>query len=549
MSNNKTPAEELTARYAQFGGILSVAERCFADGNLDASARLAQMAARRAFPHHIGVFASPRLERLLLNIGKRAASRSGPTSRRSDAGVRKVLHVLTYARPIGGDTRFVWRWIQLDRQSQHSVVITAQNELEHLFSVPESLKDAVARSGGFLRALAAPSSNPLEKAGELRELCQGMDMVILHLYPHDIVPVLALATGCDFVRVAFANLSDHTFWLGGSVSDLIVHLRSQSPDFLVSRRGLTRVTPAILPIPLETHCSAMTSAEAKHSLGYAPDKVVLLTIASPFKYKSLGDDAFLDLVTPILQESPQAVLLAVGPDPKGDWQAASLLAGGRIKALGTRWDNASLYAAADVYLDSVPFSSITSLLEAGNLGIPLLSNVSPNPDLTLLGPGAPGLDGAMEITKDAEDYRLRLRRLINDSEFRQRCGQRVREDILAAHAETNWASSVTAIYERLEQSSGDKCLAAENDEFCSGPLDLTLTHLYDWADRRSFRHEIQDSLGDLSYASRLSVLRHLFRNGFQPHWRNLLPLPLDKVLRCLGGYVRSIAPRSQSSFS
>src|SRR6185312_5840166 len=98
------------------------------------------------------------------------------------------------------------------------------------------------------------------------------------------------------------------------------------------------------------HSSPQISrSEAKRALGYELDRVLLLTIASPFKYSAPGQIGFLDLVTPVLTNMRNAVLLAVGPEAKGAWQAASSATEGRIAPLGTRWDNELLYAAADVY--------------------------------------------------------------------------------------------------------------------------------------------------------------------------------------------------------
>ena len=276
----------------------------------------------------------------------------------------------------------------------------------------------------------------MEQARELRVLCQEMDIVVMHIYPYDIIPLLALAVGCDAIRTLYINHADHTFWLGGSVAHSIVHLRKQWPDFLTKRRGLSLEHSSILPIPLAYSPLSISSTEAKKALGYASDVVLLITIATPFKYSANGQISFLDLVTPVLAKFPQAVLMAVGPDEQGAWRSASIQTNGRIIALGKRWDNDLRYAAADVYLDSIPFSSITSLLEAGSHGVPLLGLQPPLSDLWVMGPGAPGLDGAMVLAEDKEAYQNLLAQLINEPDFRRERGRRVQEaDSLPAHGD------------------------------------------------------------------------------------------------------------------
>src|SRR5690606_19326951 len=222
------PPERLHERFTRFQALLGLAESRCAAGDVAAAAALAQVAARSVFPDHAGLFASPRLERLLVELGRRIAglAPAAPPRPRPD-GRRDVLHVLTYARPVGGDSRFVWRWMVEDRESRHSVAITTQSHYRDTFEVPPYLWEAAEASGGRLHELRAPASEPIAQALELRALCQGRDVVALHLWPDDVVPVLALADGCSGDRTLFLHHSDHTFWIGASVSHAIVHMRAE----------------------------------------------------------------------------------------------------------------------------------------------------------------------------------------------------------------------------------------------------------------------------------------------------------------------------------
>ena len=535
---------QLDSEYAQYQRLLTAAEECFAAGNFPAAAGLARFAAGQAFPGHVGLFASPRLERLLVGLGQQISAAPGPDTPRNGGERRKILHVLTYARSIGGDSRFVWRWIQQETKSRHSVAITAQTDVARFFEIPEALKEATAKSGGFLRVLSAPPSTPLDQARELRKLCMQMDLVVLHLFPYDIVPVLALAAGCDSVRVAFVNHSDHTFWIGASVSDVIVHLRRQSADFLRQRRNLEPERFSILPIPLPAAPpSGPGRAEAKRALDYSPETVLLLTIATSFKYSFPGQTSFLELVTPVLEKFPQTVLAAVGPEPKGAWQEASARTNGRIRPLGVRWDNDLLYAAADVYLDSFPFSSTTSMLEAGSHGLPVLACDRANPELEVLGPYTPGLDDAIEQANSPETYQRSLDRLIRDEGFRRACGERVQKKILSVHMGGNWLQAANEVYAKLENSKGGKCLGGKDDVFSDRELDVAVASLFSHRPPANFRRQVQEYLGALPYLSRLSVLRSLRRKGFRLHPFNLLPPPVQAIVRSLGRWARSISVR------
>lgn len=523
--------------YNSFCDLLTLAEEYFAKGDLPAAVGLAQIAVRYIFPGK-GLFASPRLERLLLEIGKQISTDSPRSARNNNDSSRNVLHVLTYAKPIGGDSRFAWRWIQRDGSSRHSVAVTAQSEVSHIYTdIPKDLREAVVDSGGFVRAIGAPSSKPLEQARELRQLCQEMDVVVLHLYTYDIIPILALAAGCDSVKILFVHHADHTFWVGASVAHSVVHLRRQSDQFLRRRRGLDPEQTSLLPIPLVNSSPRITRSEAKRALGYTPDVVLLLTIASPFKYSAPGHIGFLDLVTPVLDKLPQAVLIAVGPGPQGPWTSASIKTNGRIIALGRRWDTDLLYAAADIYLDSVPFSSITSLLEAGSHGAPLLGLKPANSELELLGPGAPGLEETMELANDITSYRSLLTRLVRDEDFRHRSGLRVQEKILSLHTGSGWAGALRDVYAKVEHTTDRRCLIAKEDAFAIDGLNMALIQLYSSVPFR-VRTLIREYIGTLPFSSRFSITVRLYLIGFDLCLLNLLPPPTDVIVHRTGRWLK-----------
>lgn len=537
MTDSRVTTSRCEARfknaYNRFSDLLTLAEEYTAQGDLSAAVGLAHVAARYAHPANVGLFASPRLERTLCNIGRKIPQSSAHTSYRRDNNLRNVLHVLSYAQPIGGDSRFAWRWMQEDRNSRHSVAITTQSDLNGKYDIPQVISRAAESSGGFLRVLNAPTSKPLEQACELRSLCQNMDIVVLHLYPYDIIPVLALAAGCDSIKTLFINHADHIFWIGASIAHSVVHLRRQSPDFLKNRRGLRPEQSSLLPVPLGHAPTLMTREGAKRALGYDPDVVLLLTIATPFKYSAPGETTFLDLVTPVLHQFRNTVLIAIGPSPAGDWRSAHIQTNGRIVACGKRWDNDIYYAAADVYLDSVPFSSTTSLLEAGSRGIPLLGYRKANQELELLGPGAPGFENVMEIASDPELYRTLLSHFISDANFRQQRGHDVQRQILSLHTGKNWVQAVDDVYDKVEQSHERGCLMSDNDTFEISALNLSLVHLY--GDKPfSMRKLIGRYIGVLSYRCRFSITWHLHSIGFDLSLLNLLPPPMDASIRRVG---------------
>jgi hypothetical protein len=520
--------------HQRFCRVLDLAEARLARGDLPAAAALAKLATNQAFPATVGLFGSPRLERLLIDIGRQMSAPEGAAVPAVRGERRQVLHVLTYAKPIGGDSRYAWRWIELDGESRHSVALTSQQEVADTYEIPGELTRAVHASGGSVHTLGAPITDPLAQARQLRVLCQDADVVVLHLYPYDIVPMLALASGCDSTRVLLVNHSDHTFWVGAGVAHGIAHLRSQNDTFLAERRGLDVERRMLLPIPIPTPPPAMARREAKQALGLDPDGVLLLSIASPFKYSAPGQVGLLDLVTPVLARQPHAHFIAVGPSDDGDWHAASLATGGRVQAMGRRWDNDVLFAAADIYLDSVPFSSITSLLEAGCHALALLGYRGLDEDMRLLGPGAPGIDDTMEMANVPAAYQTALERLIEDAVLRRARGERARQRIDELHRGDGWRSALAGVYAQLAATPQRGCVGTQGDAAQSTSLDEALARLFSSVtDRHRSARLVRHCLAPLPYASRLRLAVQLGALGFESNALTCLPPPLDDWARRL----------------
>src|SRR5262249_33075941 len=148
---------------------------------------------------------------------------------------------------------------------------------------------------------------------------------------------------------------------------------------------------------------------AKERLGISPDRVVLLTVGAAFKFAyrqpAQDDLSFLELVRPVLDEHPEAVLLAVGPLAEGDWAEAERETGGRVIAYGPVEDPAVQRCAADVFVQSFPVMSPTALLECGALGVPAVAYARHPDELTMIQMHDYGLPEALLRLETPEAFR------------------------------------------------------------------------------------------------------------------------------------------------
>lgn len=517
----------LRESYQTVQRLAGLAEDFARRGRMLEAVACAQIAAHQAYVRHAGLFASPRLERLLLRIGRTAVAPAvGPPAaarRADDPGLRRVLHVISHARPIGGDTRFAWRWIQADPLRRHSVAVTRQRDLP----MPAHLAEAVAGSGGTLGVLDRLTADPLARARALRRLSRRADLVVCHLFPDDVVPLLAFADRRDTPPVVLVNHADHAFWLGTGVSDVVAHPREAGAVLAERRRGIGRARGALLPIPLADAERACPVEEAKRRLGYAAEDVVLLSIATAFKYRAITGPDFLEAVLPVLRAAPRAVVLVVGPEPEGPWAEAARATGGRLRALGRRADTGQFYDAADIYLDSFPFTSITSCLEAGSRGLPVVA-FSPHPEAApILGPGAPGLRHVLQA-EDLAAYRSLLGDLVADPARRRTVGEATRAAVREAHAGAGWASALEALYRTaISAPPAPKPIGADGMEV--SPLDLLVHGLYA-RQAIGLAETIEGFIRPLPYTARLRALPRMLSLDRAFSFGMFLPRGLERLV-------------------
>jgi glycosyltransferase involved in cell wall biosynthesis len=402
------------------------------------AAAWAQVAGDLAWHSHPGVMASPAIDGALEEIGRRACPRG---TRAAGEGRRRVLHVVTECGAVGGHSRMAWRWIERDAASAPTLALTRQRA-----PLPAPLAAAVAARGGAVRHIRG--HDLIARARALAELVDAADLVVLHVHPLEVAAPLALADREGRPPVLLVNHADHCFWLGAGVADLVVSPRPAASRTAVARRGVPAARTAVLPVPAEASTADADRAAARRALGVADDDCVLLAMAAPYKLARIDDLGLLDLVEPVLAAAPRARLLAVGPDDAGEWAAARAHTGGRVRALGTLPDPSAALAAADVFLDGYPCSSLTAVLEAAALGIPPVSYQPPRPQAATYDVDEPALGGAHLRATTVQEYAALLAALIAEPDARARAGEAARSASAAMRDRAAWTARMEDLYAR-----------------------------------------------------------------------------------------------------
>ncbi len=515
MTGDAGDPQRLSAHLADHTTLVRNAQRALERDRPEAAAAWAQIAGHHAWMNHTGLFASPELEAVLAQLGAGLASpdRARPVASRP----REVLHAVTQCYGTGGSTQAIACWVEQDGDRHHRVCITRQRGV----APPDKLL-APLRSPDDLIRLDTRRGGLMQRAASLRALAAEADVVVLHSHPYDVVPVIAFAGARDLPPVVYVDHCDHVFWLGTGAAHVFMHMRDSGRLLAGARRGIDADRSTVVPRPLRPAERAVARDEAKRQLGIDPAQVLLVTAADGTKYRPVSAPGFLDLVVPALERHDSVLLHAAGPKEDAAWRAAAERTGGRIRALGPLPDVRLLQEAADVYLDSYPFSSLTSLLEAGSLGVPAITYRGHPDACAVLGADTRGVDEWLVRASDPAAFDRELEGLIADAAGRRERGARMERAIRETHTGAGWSAAVEELYALAAEARPPAPALAVAPE--AGPLDLLVDLVMTQTGfAQGALGATRDHLALLPARERVAAGTHLTRSGRRPSPGNVVP--------------------------
>lgn len=409
------------------------------------------LAAQFAASFHPGRFADGAIENLALKIGSELHNFVGkgkflalPVAREKNC--RRVLHVASHVLGIGGHSRMLYHWVRNDQSSCHSLVLVNQRDLQ----IPQWLSGAVQRSGGNLMVFPSGSCR-WQKAKWLREMArQSADLVVLHHGAFDVEPTVAFAVR-DCPPVTILNHADHQFWLGSSVSDMVINLRTAGSEHTAQRRFVHSNT--VLPIPLVDPIEQISRRDARRVLGIPENQVVLLSVGRAEKYRPCGPYDFVATARKILDRQSSTYLYVVGESPVGIAPYLRCAMHERMHFVGSIEDPSLYRSAADIFLESFPFGSNTALLEAALSGLPVIPAYAPL--FPLLVAGNDAVQDLLPNPENEQEYVEQVELLIQQPEQRVELGKILRNRLLFDHVGEGWLHRLAAVYQKSDHLSHD----------------------------------------------------------------------------------------------
>ena len=365
------------------------------------------------------------------------------------------------------------RWIAQDSANVHSVALNRQTE-----AVPDVLRAAVATAGGRIILVNSSPGGLLSWARSLQACISDADLVVLHVHNQDIVPFLALAGMTQRPPVILLNHADHVFWVGADFVDLVVSTRRSGHELCASRRGIASDRNALLPLCVEPVARRSTREQAKRKLGLAENNIVLLSVARAVKYRPMGGLSFADALLPLLRSDKRLRLIAVGPGGTVDWSAAEAAAPNQIAAYEETPNTALFFEAADIYVDSFPFASITSLIEAGLYTLPLVTRFPFGQGCEVMGADSVGIDETLVRAQNLDSFRTAIARLAGDGGLRAQVGEATRAGIEYTNHGAGWRGCLHDVYERAFALPRQVRVISGDDAPCFSDVDVLMPFVF-----------------------------------------------------------------------
>ena len=298
----------------------------------------------------------------------------------------------------------------------------------------------------------------IDRARAWAGLVNAHDLVVLHIHPMEVAASLALADRDGRPPVLFVNHADHCFWLAPRVPDLVLSSRPAAARLCVARRGVhPRAPPCCRSRPSRPPPRRPATRRAgPWACRTAPSR--WSRWRPPTSSRRSTTSASPSWWSPRWTRS-DAVVLVVGPDDDGPWAGARARTGGRLRALGRLDDPSGVLAAADVFLDAYPCSSLTAALEAAALGIPVVSYAPPRPQAATYDIDEPALAGVHVVARTRDAYLEALRGLAADPDARADLGARTAAAAAAMHDRGRWRGVLEAAYDRARECAAEGPLA------------------------------------------------------------------------------------------
>jgi glycosyltransferase involved in cell wall biosynthesis len=278
----------------------------------------------------------------------------------------------------------------------------------------------------------------IERASQLRNRASEFDVTILHVHPFDVVPSLAFGRCSDSPPIILVNHADHVFWLGVIAADVVASIRDTGQRLAQTQRGLVESRTFTLPVPLKPPADSNRDSAFRKRMDIPDGAVLMVSVASAYKFGRPRARQFLRVADLLLRSVRELYIVVVGPEEQVAWRRRAKKFPGRLKVVGVMNDLDAVYRSADLYLDSYPVGSLTSVLEAGSYELPVVQLEQNSDPARLLISDDPRISSELLPCSSPTELVDRVQRLTKDETYRRAKGHAIAQALVSAESQSRW---------------------------------------------------------------------------------------------------------------
>lgn len=478
------------------------ADKLFKQGDINNT--LAYIANLSCFAWHnfTGRYSSGHVEKLLADLSDEIFKSSQVKIEPNKSGKRKILHILSEIHSSGGHSKLVDSWVNLDLDSDHSLVSIRQ-ELE------EVKQNTSVYNLSHVNMFSSYDKDYIKNAYNLKAIIEkGFDVVVLHIHPDEVIANIVLKQFENIIPILFLNHADHIFWNGMSVINGLIQIREVNIKLDIVRRNAS-IPQYFLPIPID-----IISDESEGSS--RNNKINILSIGSFFKYLPNKEYNFFEEICAIADrfkdKSLEVEFNIIGVS---DSDISACYLRDNIHYLGVlTQDQLKTYILnSDLYLEGFPFPSFTALLQVSLHKVPFLLHYNPIDSFKLFDEDESHF---IQYPSNVTSWRNSLLEYIENVELRSKVKILQYDKVAQIYNPDYWKRNLTNMYNSLE-SNDYKSISSYTNNFYETRNEIVL------ASQNNLK------INHFSYCKNMSTLDKLSKVKDYFYFQNKVPLQKVKL--------------------
>jgi glycosyltransferase involved in cell wall biosynthesis len=354
-----------------YNAIKTDAFAAFRRGELEKALNYIHVAAAIAWKHPLGFWYDQDLDNLLQQIGRSFQSSELTVKKTEKTNHQKIVYIATNILDAGGCPEVLMQWSQLLKTDFEKQILYVTHSYTSNIPIRYS-KDFFDGTGIYVHNFSYQDKNT-ERISELIKFLNedSPDFIALFIEPNDVIAVPAIHALHDKPKVIYFNHADHAFWLGRTVIDYLIDLRSWGAELSKKFRNIDNS----YIIPLTTDIKPQKSSREEWNI--KKDSTISISVGG--FHKVLGDDHinYFHVIEELLEKFPNHYHLFITNPPSQDFAESYITNDSDIRErfiiTGPFSDLSPIYGLGDFLIETIPLIGGTVRIEAMACKLPIVA--------------------------------------------------------------------------------------------------------------------------------------------------------------------------------